>query len=80
MTVNIFDDGYLRTKREMERMGVDEYLRTYPPRTTSKEALIYKAAVEMKNKQIKDMKEKTNKLHDKIDELIDELFTLKNKK
>ncbi len=79
MTTNIFSDEYLQAKREMERMGTDTFLRTYPPRSTRKEAVVYKAATEMKDRQIKDLKSKMNQLHDKIDALVDEIFTLKNK-
>ncbi len=77
--VNMFDNEYIRIKGSMEKMGVDSYLRTYPPRTQKMEAVVYHAAMRLRERQIADMKELINTLHDKIDDLTDELFTLKNK-
>jgi hypothetical protein len=78
MAVNMFDNEYIRIKGNMEKMGVDSYLRMYPPRTQKMEAIIYHIAMRLRERQIADMKELINTLHDKIDYLTDELFTLKN--
>ncbi len=56
-------------------MGVDNYLRTYPPKTNTAKAFVYHLALQMKNEQIKAMQEKTNAMHDQIDELKDGIIT-----
>ena len=61
----------LITQQSMEKMGVDNYLRTYRPKTNKHKAIVYQVALKLKDRQIHDLKQKINQMHDQIDELKD---------
>ena len=61
----------LLIQQSMERMGVAEYLKTYPPKTNKHKVIVYEIALKLKDRYAAELKDRINRLLDENDELKD---------